>query len=108
MDAYLQVKEVLFKDFKQFAVQLTQRPEGIRVQHSLNANSIKMDDKQGRLLRIETTLHQTRDFRVCRQAQTGPHGRAKDSGKKAWRFLRKGVVDLKRRAESHTWPTSAI
>ncbi len=58
-----------------------------------------MYDKQGSVLRIETTLNQTRDFRVYREAQTGPHGRAKSDGKKAWRILRKGVVDLKRRAE---------
>ena len=78
---------------------LKERPEGIRVKHSLNANSIKMYDKQGSVLRIETTLNQTRDFRVFRQAQIGPHGRAKNQGKKAWRILRRGVVDLKRRAE---------
>jgi hypothetical protein len=78
---------------------LKQRPEGIRVKHSLNANSIKMYDKQGTVLRIETTLNQTRDFRVFREAQTGPHGRSKNNGKKAWRIMRKGVVDLKRRAQ---------
>lgn len=78
---------------------LKQRPEGIRVKHCLNANSIKMYDKQGTVLRVETTIHRTRDFRVYRERQTGPHGRAKDEGKKAWRILRKGVVDLKRRAE---------
>jgi hypothetical protein len=75
------------------------RPEGIRVKHTLNANSIKMYDKQATVLRIETTINQTRDFRVFREAQIGPHGRAKREGKKAWRILRKGVVDLKRRAE---------
>lgn len=78
---------------------LKQRPEGIRVKHTLNGNSIKMYDKQGTILRIETTINQTRDFRVFRERQTGPHGRAKDDGKKAWRILRKGVADLKRRAE---------
>jgi hypothetical protein len=78
---------------------LKKRPEGIRVKHSLNANSIKMYDKHGSVLRIETTINQTRDFRVYREAQKGPHGRAKTDGKKAWRTLRKGVVDLKRRAE---------
>lgn len=78
---------------------LKERPEGIRVKHALNANSIKMYDKQGSVLRIETTLNQTRDFRVFREAQIGPHGRSKDQGKKAWRILRRGVVDLKRRAE---------
>ena len=79
---------------------LKERPEGIRVKHTLNANSLKMYDKQGSVLRIETTINQTRDFRVFREAQIGPHGRAKsDHGKKAWRILRRGVVDLKRRAE---------
>jgi hypothetical protein len=78
---------------------LKERPEGIRVKHAVNANSIKMYDKQGSVLRIETTINQTRDFRVYREAQVGPHGRAKNEGKKAWRMLRRGVVDLKRRAE---------
>jgi hypothetical protein len=79
---------------------LKERPEGIRVKHTLNANSLKMYDKQGSVLRIETTINQTRDFRVFRDAQIGPHGRAKsDPTKKAWRILRRGVVDLKRRAE---------
>lgn len=78
---------------------LKRRPEGLRVKHRLNANSIKMYDKQGSVLRIETTINQTRDFRVYRAAQHGPHGRAQEQGKKAWRILRRGVVDLKRRAE---------
>ena len=78
---------------------LKHRPEGIRVKHSINANSIKMYDKQGSVLRVETTINRTRDFRVYREKQKGPHGRAKNDGKKGWRILRKGVVDLKRRAE---------
>lgn len=86
-------------DFKgEIVSDLKQRPEGIRVKHSINANSIKMYDKQGSVLRIETTINRTRDFRVYREKQSGPHGRAKSDGKKAWRILRKGVVDLKRRA----------
>lgn len=79
---------------------LKERPEGIRVKHSLNANSIKMYDKQGSVLRIETTINHSRDFRVFREVQIGPHTRAKtDPTKKAWRILRSSVVDLKRRAE---------
>jgi hypothetical protein len=78
---------------------LKQRTEGLRVKHSVNANSIKMYDKQGSVLRVETTINRTRDFRVYREKQTGPHGRSKSEGKKAWRTLRKGVVDLKRRAD---------
>src|SRR5436190_23183254 len=58
-----------------------------------------MYDKQGSVLRIETTINQTRDFRVFREAQIVPHGRAKsDPTKKAWRILRRRLVDLKRRA----------
>jgi hypothetical protein len=78
---------------------LKQRPEGIRVKHSVNANSIKMYDKQGTVLRVETTINRARDFRVFREGQCGPHGRAKNDGKKKWRVMRKSVVDLKRRAE---------
>jgi hypothetical protein len=87
-------------DFKgEIVSDLKERPEGVRVKHSINANSIKMYDKQGSVLRVETTINRTRDFRVYREKQTGPHGRSKNDGKKAWRILRKGVVDLKRRAE---------
>src|SRR6266576_1809643 len=69
---------------------LKERPEGIRVKHTPNANSLKMYDKQGSVLRSETTINQTRDFRVFREAQIGPHGRAKsDPTKKAWRILRR-------------------
>jgi hypothetical protein len=78
---------------------LKQRPEGIRVKHAVNANSIKMYDKQGSVLRVETTINNSKDYRVFREAQKGPHGRAKGEGKKTWRVMRKGVVDLKRRAE---------
>jgi len=85
-------KGEVVSDFKE-------RPEGIRVKHTLNTNSIKMYDKQGSILRIETTINHARDFRVFREAQTGAHGRAKNQGKKAWRIMRRGVADLKRRAE---------
>ena len=78
---------------------LKQRPEGLRVKHSVQTNSIKMYDKHGSVLRVETTINQPRDFRVFRAAQAGPHGRAVQEGKKSWRILRRGVVDLKRRAE---------
>ena len=66
---------------------------------STHAHAVVRSATQGSVLRIETTINQTRDFRVFREAQIGPHGRARQEGKKAWRILRKGVVDLKRRAE---------
>jgi hypothetical protein len=72
---------------------LAQRPEGLRIKHRMNHNSIKMYDKQGSVLRIETTINDARDLSVYRAKESDPHG-----GKK-WQRLRKGVVDLPRRAE---------
>jgi hypothetical protein len=48
MDAYLQVKEVLFKDFKQFAVQLTQR---------IKAAATRMAHLAGRPFRYLPSCH---------------------------------------------------
>jgi hypothetical protein len=72
---------------------LKHRPEGIRVKHSVNGNSIKMYDKEGSVLRIETTINKTEDFRVFR-AKQGDRG-----GKKSWRPLQRSVGELWRRAE---------
>lgn len=71
---------------------LKQRPEGVRVKHRMNANSVKMYDKQGSVLRVETTINDARDLRVHRASETDP------DGPKSLRRLRKGVVDLPRRA----------
>jgi hypothetical protein len=68
------------------------RPEGVRVKHWVNGNSIKMYDRPG-VLRVETTIAKTADFKVFRPLQHDPTGR------RAWRPLRKGVADLHRRAE---------
>lgn len=68
------------------------RPEGVRIKHRMNGNSIKMYDKQHSVLRVETTINSTRDFRVHRASETDPHG------PKKLRTLRKGVVDLPCRA----------
>lgn len=72
---------------------LKHRPEGIRVKHSVDNNSIKLYDKQGSVLRTETTLNEPYDMKVYR-AKEGDEG-----GKKEWRILRKGVADTHRRAE---------
>jgi hypothetical protein len=72
--------------------ELSQRPEGIRIRHRRNKNSVKMYDKQGSVLRVETTIHDARDLKVYRRKQGDP------DGPKAWRRLRKGVADLQRRA----------
>jgi hypothetical protein len=69
------------------------RPEGVRVKHWLRGNSIKMYDKAGSVLRVETTIARTKDFKVFRPAHDQPNGKLE------WRPLRKGVADLHRRAQ---------
>src|SRR6266700_4292723 len=75
---------------------LKHRPEGIRVKHSLNGNSIKFYDKQGSVLRVETTLCKPKEFRVWRRVEGSGPGQSKT---KAWRVLRRAVADMERRAE---------
>ena len=72
---------------------LRQRPEGIRVKHRVNRNSIKMYDKEGSILRVETTINDAADLKVFRAAE----GDGRD--KREWRPMRKGVADVHRRAE---------
>jgi len=69
------------------------RPEGIRIKHRLGSNHIKLYDKQGSNLRVETTINQTGDFKVLRRKEGDPEGDL------AWRSLRKGVADLHRLAQ---------
>lgn len=69
------------------------RHEGTRCKHSLNANSIKMYDKQESVLRIETTINNTREMTVFRPAESSPEGQPR------WQRMRKGVADLHRRAQ---------
>jgi hypothetical protein len=68
------------------------RPEGTRVKHRLNRNSIKMYDKQATILRVETTINDAHDLKVYRKAEGQPKSKLR------WRPLRKGVADLFRRA----------
>jgi hypothetical protein len=72
---------------------LQHRPEGLRLKHQANGNSIKLCDKQGSVLRVETTLNRPHQFRVYRASERDP------AGKKRWQVLRKSVGDLHRRAE---------
>ena len=72
---------------------LKRRPEGIRVKHRVKSNSVKMYDKQGSVLRIETTINDPSDFKVYRRKESD-----KDDNP-SWAPLRKGVADLNRRAE---------
>jgi hypothetical protein len=69
------------------------RYEGVRIKHSVNYNSVKMYNKSGSILRIETTVNNTRDFKVFRHPND-------DGGRPAsWQKMRKGVSDLHRRCE---------
>lgn len=48
---------------------LKQRVEGARIKHRAKRNWIKMYDKFGRVLRVETVINQPREFKVRRVAQ---------------------------------------
>lgn len=69
------------------------RPEGVRVRHWLQENSIKMYDKQGSVLRIETTINNARRFTVRRMTTW------KGVRRLRWVRMRHGVADLGRRVE---------
>jgi len=65
------------------------RVEGVRVKHWVAENSLKMYDKLGQVLRVETTLNQPRRFKVYRATGTGTP--------RHWVPLRKGIADIPRR-----------
>jgi len=68
-------------------------PDCVRVRHAAKGNAVKLYNKEGTVLRVETTISHPQAFKVYRSAEGG----AEDV--KAWRALRKGVADMKRRAE---------
>jgi hypothetical protein len=72
---------------------LKRRFEGVRVKHRVEENSIKMYDKKGRLLRIETTINNPRRFKVYRK------GIRKGKPKMVWIPMRKSIADIYRRVE---------
>src|SRR2546422_496040 len=73
------------------------RPEGVRIKHRVNSNSVKAYDKaytvDRAVLRGETTLNDVPDLKVYRPKEGGPEA------EKEWRAMRKGVADLQRRAQ---------
>ena len=75
------------------ATTLKQRPEGVRLKHIVNGNSLKMYDKEGQVLRVETTIVNPRQFRVFRPSELDV------ACKNKWLRMRSGVADLWRRAE---------
>ena len=72
---------------------LRRRYEGIRIKHWINDNSIKLYNKSGSVLRGETTINNTRDFKVFRCPDDD------EERPPSWQKLRKGVSDLHRRCE---------
>jgi hypothetical protein len=67
--------------------------EGICVKHHVNNNLLKMYDKFGEVLRLETSLTDVREFKVYRTKENDPQG------KLSYLRMRKGVADLYQRAE---------
>ena len=67
-------------------------PDGVRVKHWVNKNSLKCYDK-GSVLRVEATINEPTDFRSFRAAENSP------GGPKRWRELRRSVSDFHRRSE---------
>lgn len=72
---------------------ISKRVEGTRIKHWVEENSIKMYDKQGCVLRVETTINNPRRFKVYREVDR------KGQKQKAWIPMRKGVADIYRHAE---------
>ena len=75
------------------------RPEGVRLKHWVGQNSIKLYDKAGRVLRVETTLNAPEVFKLWLGPVKTKNKRARGKTKKdAWRRLRRSVTDLPARA----------
>jgi hypothetical protein len=79
-------------------IDLRERVGGARLKFWYHSNSLKIYDKEGQALRVETTINQPGNFRVYR-AKEG----AADDAPKSWQQMRKGVADLHRQADvSHS------
>jgi hypothetical protein len=93
LGAPVSVNGIIPRNFiKEVTSDMKQRKEGMRVKHRVGNNSVKMYDKQARVLRAETTIHDPGGLRVYRGTEAEPE-------KKKWRACRKGVADLHRVAE---------
>lgn len=75
---------------REVVVDTKRRPEGVRIKHRVGRNSVKMYNKQGSVLRVETTLNNMRELKAPRQGK---------NGKIVWQRMRKGVCDIARRAQ---------
>lgn len=74
-----------------------QRPEGMRIKHRINHNSLKAYDKAftslGNVLRFEATMLNPAELRAYRPKEGDP------GGAKSWRPMRRGIADLHRLTE---------
>ncbi len=69
---------------------IKRRVEGVRVVHKMKKNKLKMYDKAGNVLRVETTINDPKEFQVRRP---------RTNGQLDWQRLPKGVAWLWRYAE---------
>jgi hypothetical protein len=69
------------------------RGDGLRARHWVQENSIKMYNKAGNVLRVETTINNPKRFKVRRRVEV--------AGKEIvrWMWMRKGIADMCRRVE---------
>ena len=67
------------------------RIEGVRVKHSAQGNSVKIYDKAGSALRIETTINRPAEFKSYRPKLS--------TGELEWQPMRKSIDDIPRRAD---------
>lgn len=58
----------------------------MRIKHRIGFNSVKLYDKQGSVLRAETTISDPSGFKVFRPLTDD------DNGTCAWRLMRKGIA----------------
>jgi hypothetical protein len=66
---------------------------GTRVRHAVKGNSLKMYDKHGLVLRVETVINQPREFKTLRE------GTRRGQRVLAWFPMGKGIANLARYAE---------
>lgn len=69
------------------------RVEGTRIKHWVQENSIKMYDKQGCVLRVETTINNPRRWNVWRRVTR------KGKRTRGWIPMRRSIADIRRRTE---------
>jgi hypothetical protein len=69
------------------------RSEGVRIKHKVGKNSVKLYDKFGRVLRVETTVNDSRALTTYRPRENHPQEGCVKT------YLRRGVADIKRRAD---------